>query len=231
MSNQQQSASAISAEQVVEYLQSNPNFFLTQDELLIQLRIPHVRGTTISLVERQLAVLRERNGDLQQRLQHLMGVARDNDRLFDKTRRLILEMLDAQNIDELIGVVDDSLHYSFSVPFVGLTLFTDKPISAGRQQPLKTAQQHIAGVLAGKTLCGVLRPKELEFLFGKEQAKDVKSVAVAVLEHDGIQGVLAIGSDNLEQYNSNVDTLFLTYLADVLARLVPGLLASLRSVK
>lgn len=231
MSKQQQPATTISAEQVVEYLQNNPDFFLTQDELLTQLRIPHVRGTTISLVERQLAVLRERNGDLQQRLKHLMDVARDNDRLFEKTRRLILEMLDAQSIDELIGVVDDSLHHSFQVPFVGLTLFTDKAISAGRQQPFKKAQKHIGGVLAGKTLCGVLRPKELAFLFGKEQAKEVKSVAVAVLENDGIHGVLAIGSDRVERYNSNVDTLFLTYLADVLSRLVPDLLASLRSVK
>ena len=56
-------------------------------------------------------------------------------------------------------------------------------------------------------------------------------MAVAVLEHEGIHGVLAIGSDNLEQYNSSVDTLFLTYLADALSRLVPDLLASLRSVK
>lgn len=231
MSNQQQPASTISAEQVVEYLQNNPRFFLTQDELLTQLRIPHVRGTAVSLVERQLAVLRERNADMQQRLTHLMDVARDNDRLFDKTRRLILEMLDAQSIDELIGVVDDSLHRSFKVPFVGLTLFTDKAINAGRQQPLKKAQKNIGGILAGKTLRGVLRPKELAFLFGKEQAKEIKSVAVAVLEHEGIHGVLAIGSDNLEQYNSSVDTLFLTYLADVLSRLVPDLLASLRSVK
>lgn len=231
MSNQQQSAPALTEEQVVAFLQNDPGFFLRHDELLAQLRIPHTRGTTVSLVERQLAVLRERNVNMRNRLNYLMNVARDNDRLFDKTRRLVLEMLDAQSIDELIGVVDDSLRHSFMVPFVGLTLFSDKQISAGRRQTLKSAQQNIGGVLAGKTLCGVLRAKELEFLFGKEHAKAIQSAAVVVLEYEGVHGVLAVGSDDQAHYSKSVDTLFLTYLADVLARLLPDMLAALRPVK
>lgn len=231
MSNQLQTAAAITEEQVVAYLQDNPSFFQQQDELLTQLRIPHSRGSSVSLVERQVAVLRERNVEMRNRLKHLMNVARDNDRLFEKTRRLILDMLDAESIDELIGVVDDSLRHSFMVPFVSLILFSDKQISAGRQHSLKSAQQQIGGVLGGKSLCGVLRPKELEFLFGAAQAKAIKSAAVVVLEHEEVHGVLAVGSDDQQQYSSSVDTLFLSHLADVLARLVPDMLASLRSVK
>lgn len=231
MSNQLQSLSAVTEEQVVAYLQNNPAFFLTQDELLAQLRIPHSGGTSVSLVERQVAVLRERNDEMRNRLKQLMDVARENDRLFDKTRRLILDMLDTQSVDELMAVVDDSLRHSFKVPFVGLTLFSDQQISAGRQQSLKAAQQNIGGVLGGKNLRGVLRPKELEFLFGKEQAEDIKSAAVVVIEHEELHGVLAVGSEDQAHYNSSVDTLFLSHLADVLARLLPNMLASLRSVK
>lgn len=232
MSNQQQSDTGITEEQVVAYLKENPAFFLDQDELLTQIRIPHRRGSSISLVERQVELLRERNLDMRNRLTHLMDVARDNDRLFEKTRRLILEMLDVQTLDELVGVVDDSLRHSFMVPFVGLILFSDKQVSVGRSQTLKYAQQHIGGLLSGnKTLCGVLRPKELQFLFGKEQAEHIKSAAVVTLQHQGIQGVLAIGSSDQQHYSNSVDTLFLTYLADVLARLLPAMLAPLRAVK
>ncbi|HHX34507.1 MAG TPA: DUF484 family protein [Gammaproteobacteria bacterium] len=232
MSNQQQPVAEISEEQVVAYLKDNPAFFIDQDDLLAQLRIPHMRGSSISLVERQVAVLRERNIDMRKRLAHLMDVARDNDRLFDKTRRLILEMLDAQTLDELIGVVDDSLRHSFMVPFVGLTLFSDKQISVGRSQTLKSAQQQIGGLLVGgKALCGVLRPKELCFLFGNDQAEEIKSAAVVALEYQGLQGVLAVGSSDQQHYSNSVDTLFLTYIADVLARLLPTMLASLRAVK
>lgn len=231
MSNPQQLA-AITEEQVVAYLKDNPAFFIDQDDLLAQLRIPHTRGSTVSLVERQVAVLRERNIDMRSRLAHLMDVARDNDRLFEKTRRLTLEMLDAQTLDELIGVVDDSLRHSFMVPFVGLTLFSDGELSVGRSQTLKSAQQHVGGLLAGgKALCGVLRASELEFLFGKEQSVKIQSAAVVALDHHGVHGVLAIGSADQQHYSNSVDTLFLSYLADVLARLLPSMLASLRSVK
>ena len=78
---------------------------------------------------------------------------------------------------------------------------------------------------------GRVRAKELVFLFGQEQAEHIQSAAVVTLEHNGIQGVLAVGSDDQQHYNSSMDTLFLTYLADVLARVLPSMLASLRAVK
>src|SRR5690554_1884049 len=231
MSNPQQSQ-PLTQEQVVAYLKAHPEFFIDQDDLLAQMRIPHARGSSISLVERQVTVLRERNADIQSRLAHLMDVARDNDRLFEKVRRLVLEVLDAQTLDELVGVVDDSLRHSFKVPFSALILFSEKQISVGRSASLKTAQQQIGGLLvAGKAFCGVLRPKQLEFLFGDEQAAQIKSAAVVALDYQGIQGVLAVGSSDQQHYSNSVDTLFLTYRADVLARVLAPLLLSLRSLK
>ena len=222
----------LTAQQVMAYLGEHPDFFQDKDQLLTQMRIQHERGSAISLVERQMAVLRERNTEMHQRLTELMDIARDNDRLFDKVRRLILEMLEAQTVDDLVGVVDDSLRHSFQVPFASLTLFSDNPISIGRSTTLQLAQQHIGGLLlGGKAFCGVLRAKELNFLFGAEQAEHIQSVAVVTLEHNGIQGVLAIGSEDQQHYSSSMDTFFLSYLADVLARLLPSMLASLRAVK
>jgi len=51
---------------VAEYLQTYPDFFEAQFSLLIKLRLPHLRdvGATVSLVERQVEVLRERNQSL-----------------------------------------------------------------------------------------------------------------------------------------------------------------------
>ena len=62
---------------------------------------PHARGSSISLVERQLAVLRERSLDMHQRLGRLVDVARDNDRLFELTRQLTLDLLDADSLATL----------------------------------------------------------------------------------------------------------------------------------
>ena len=100
---------SLEAATVAAYLEANPDFFVEHEELLPALRIPHQRGDTVSLVERQMKILRERNIEMRHKLSHLMDVARDNDRLFDKTRRLILTLMDANSLEETVIAVEDSL--------------------------------------------------------------------------------------------------------------------------
>ena len=52
---------------VGDYLQTYPDFFERNSQLLTKLRLPHLRdaGATVSLVERQIEVLRERSQSLE----------------------------------------------------------------------------------------------------------------------------------------------------------------------
>ena len=109
-------AQSLEAAQIAAYLEAHPDFFVEHEELLPALRIPHRRGDTVSLVERQMKILRERNIEMRHRLSQLMDVARDNDRLFEKTRRLILALMDAASLDDLVMAVEDSLRQDFQVP-------------------------------------------------------------------------------------------------------------------
>ncbi len=225
-------ASDLDVEAVARFLRSNPTFFAEHDELLSELHIPHQRGDSVSLVERQLKLLRDRNIEMRHRLSQLMDVARDNDRLFDKTRRLILDLLDANSLEEVVMAVEDSLRQEFQVPFVSLILFSDNATPVGRWVNSSEAHQAIGGLLGGgKTVSGNLREHELDFLFGAEQRKEVGSSAVATLEYQGLHGVLAIGSRDPQHYKSSVGTLFLSYIAEVLGRVVPRFTQTLRSVR
>lgn len=219
------------AEAVIAYLLRHPEFFAEHDELLAAMRIPHQRGDSVSLVERQLKLLRERNIEMRHRLSQLMDVARDNDRLFEKTRRLNLALMDAGSLDELVIAVEDSLRHDFQVPFVSLILFGDNPMPVGRWASSSEAKNAIGGLMGEKAVCGALREHELAFLFGVEQSKQVGSTALVTLNHQGLLGVLAIGSRDPQYYKSSVGTLFLSYIADVLSRLLPRLTHSLRSVR
>lgn len=220
------------AEAVAAYLSAHPEFFVDHDELIPELRIPHLPGGAVSLVERQVKLLRERNIEMRHRLSQLMDVARDNDRLFDKTRRLVLDLLDANSLEEVVSCVEDSLRREFQVPFVSLILFCDVPLPVGRSVSSAEAHQAIGGLLAGgKTICGVLREHELNFLFGNEDGAQVGSAAVVSISHQGLHGVLAIGSADPQHYKSSLGTLFLGYIAEVLARVVPGFATPLRSVR
>lgn len=223
---------ALEAEAVASWLLHHPDFFAERDELLASMRIPHQRGDTVSLVERQLKLLRERNIEMRHRLSQLMDVARDNDRLFDKTRHLILNLMDATSLEDIVIAVEDSLRQEFGVPFVSLILFSDTPMTVGRWVSGADAQKSIGGLLSGgKTICGALREHELTFLFGADQSKEVGSTAIATLSHQGLHGVLAIGSRDPQHYKSTVGTLFLSYIADVLSRLLPRFTNALRSVR
>jgi uncharacterized protein YigA (DUF484 family) len=69
-----------------DFLVEHPDYLQKNPELLSLLQIPHASGAAVSLVERQVSVLRERNVDLRHRLRDLGAIARDNDQLFADTR-------------------------------------------------------------------------------------------------------------------------------------------------
>jgi len=220
----------LAAEDVAAYLREHGDFFVEHEELLTSLRLPHQRGDTVSLVERQMKLLRDRNIEMRHRLSQLMDVARDNDRLFDKTRRLILTLMDAGSLEEVVMAVEDSLRQEFQVPFVSLILFSDTPIPVGRSVTSAEAQSAIGGLLTdGKSVAGTLRDHELDFLFGEEQRQQIGSTALVNL--NGGQGLLAIASRDPQHYKSSVGTLFLGYIGEVLSRMLPRFTSALRSVR
>ena len=61
------------AEDVANYLESNPEFFEQYAQMLSEFVIPHpYGGRTISLSERQLLTLRERVKELEKKLHELI---------------------------------------------------------------------------------------------------------------------------------------------------------------
>src|ERR1700744_3264516 len=81
-------------ETVAHYLQQHPEFFENHLPLLARLRLPHARGSsTISLVERQVEVLRERHANLEQKLADFVTVARANDAVAQEGHRFTRRLL------------------------------------------------------------------------------------------------------------------------------------------
>jgi hypothetical protein len=77
----------------------------------------------------------------------------------------------------------------------------------------------------------VLRAEELAFLFPAENVGSIGSAAVAVLDHQGLHGVLALGSPDPQHYRSSLGTVFLGHVAEIVARLLPRLVPPLRPVR
>lgn len=220
----EQVISEISAHQVSAFLQSNPGFFEQHEELLADIRLPHPAGEAVSLIERQVSVLRERNHQMHLRFEELIELAKQNDSLFEKTKSLILNIVAAGSLDELANAVQVALKEEFEADISALTLFSpahEELLSRARVVPLQEAQQSINGILSSnRTVCGALRPQEMSFLF-PEQAEQVGSAAVAPLGSGEVVGVLAVGSYDPNHYRASTGTMFLTYVSDILNVVLP----------
>src|SRR5262245_10436846 len=101
-------------ESVARYLQHNPDFFERHQPLLARLRLPHARsGSTISLVERQVEVLREKHATLEQKLAEFVHVARANDAIADRLHRFTRRLLRAGSRDAVLQNVEAGLRQDF----------------------------------------------------------------------------------------------------------------------
>lgn len=216
--------SPVSADQVAAYLRDNADFFEQRPELLELLRLPDPKGQAVSLLERQASILRERNTELRDRLNGLLDVARENDHLFDKTRRLTLSLLEARSAEKLFRNLLTSLADDFRSDRVSLMLYDrEMPILGDLRNQIRCVDstalpQALNHLLRnGKAVCGAMRLEEMEALF-KEHATDIRSAAMVPLEFQGRLGLLAIGSKSAMHFRSSLGTLFITHIGQVLSR-------------
>ncbi|WP_372864772.1 DUF484 family protein [Spongiibacter sp.] len=217
-----------SEDEVARFLRNYPGFFLKNEDILADLKLAHNSGKAVSLLERQVEVLRERNMDMRSRLSNLLDNAQHNDVIFERSKALILSMLEARRPEELSNTLCRRLVSDFDmVDYASLTLFGD-PSRMGNSQlrvvSPDMAQQHIGNLLrGGKGICGVLRGEELSFLFGKH-ADHIGSAALIPIKPGNIDGVLAIASKDPQHFKSSMGTLFLDYIAEVINRVLPRLM-------
>jgi hypothetical protein len=212
---------------VAAWLHQHPTFFHDHADLLLELSIPHESGKAISLLERQVAVFRERQGSLQDQIHEFIGNARENDNLFEKTRLVILELLRCSTLDALLNVVAQRLCADFDASASALVFVSDQQTSDTHITRLKTAEVRSAlGELFAKqrTYCGALNHVQQQLLFPGQKAAIVSAAIVPLhLPEDahirrgyGLP-LLLIGSTEGQHFNSSLDTLFLDFIGEVLA--------------
>jgi uncharacterized protein len=210
-------------ESIAAYLQHNPDFFERHQAVLTRLRLPHVRGgSTISLVERQIEVLREKHAALEGKLAELVRVARANDAIADKLHRFTRRLLCAGSQADAITQMEASLREDFDAFHSVLLLIGDRANLApqrfvrtarGDDPNLKSFETLFAN---GKPRCGQARDSQREFLFGSD-ANDIGSVALVPLGEKGAVGLLALGSTDRDRFHPGMSTEFLARMADLIA--------------
>ena len=210
---------------VADYLQTYPDFFERNSSLLTKLRLPHVRdmGATVSLVERQVEVLRERNQSLERKLKELVDVARANDALADRIHRLSQRLIRAHTMPETIAAIETSLREDFDAMNSVLVLFLEpaRSLVSDSSRFLRSGDPADADIKtfetllqSGKPRCGQIRDVQRDYLFGKDSV-EIGSVALTPLGPKGELGILAIGASDAERFHPAMSTEFLSRIGEL----------------
>lgn len=221
--------STVSEEQVANFLKSEPEFFMRNAELLNDIVLTHETGAAISLVERQLSVMRTRNQDLRDRLDELMDNAKKNDQLFTYCKHLILALLDAEDLGDLIDALLYSFDHEFHIEHTRIILFDSSLKLAPKRASTMNIERAKAvlkqTITESRNFCGNLNSIETELVFG-HSAPDVGSSAIVNLSANRPLGIIAIGNKDPLHYRGTQGTVFLNYLGDVISRILPRHLSS-----
>ena len=220
-------ASGLSPKRIAEYLRDNPDFFELHSDLLVELKVPHSSGAgSVSLVERQLELLRQRNGELHRTLEEYVANARASDELARMLNRLVTRLLACSDPVERLRALPADLQEIFSLEFVRLLLFDASPdLCSGIAAMIATPREDLmaeglSGVLKANTpRCGRYSSEQREFLFG-EEAAEVASVALAPLGRYGKLGLLALGSRDPDHYHRGKSTEFLGRVGEIVSAVV-----------
>lgn len=215
----------ISEQAVHDYLEANPDFFEHHGALLRRLELPHGAGGAVSLVERQVAILRQKELKLQRQLKELIDVARDNDLLAAKIHQLCLQLLAARDLQGCVSAVEEAMRAGFGADHSILVLFADpdlfSDIEGGRFFRVVERDDKALGpfdtFLNGKgPRCGQVRDSQRDFLF-RDAADEIGSVALVPLGAKSELGFMAIGSHDADRFHPGMSIDFLARVGDLVA--------------
>lgn len=210
---------------VKAYLEENPDFFVENSELLMSLNLPHGESGSISLVERQVAVLRDRNKESRQQLDEFVKTATHNDDVFKKCQFMILGLIEAEDQENFLKNMEKGFKRDFKSNAYSLMIFGDTPRQINHFTSIVTrssANEYVSSLIRStKPTLGTLRPAEQDFLFRHQSEKVKSAVVMSVREGREQLALLAIGSSDANYFRPGMGTLFIGFIADALAKLIP----------
>lgn len=208
----------LSSEEVAQYLRRYPEFFEEYADLLAEIRVPHARDRiAIPISERQVAVLRDKNQILQERLGELIRFGEENVAITEKMHRLAVALLAFHNLSDLVHRLRFKLREDFSISHMAARLWNiaiDEP-----SMPELAAAGTDVHTLAESLFdpyCGSNISDEIKKWFG-EDAACLCSFAMVTLRAEQTIGLLVVGSEDPARFYPEMGTVYLTRLGELVS--------------
>lgn len=208
--------------QLISLLKQHGDILQRHPDLLAELEVPHHTDGAVSLIERQVTVLREKLKTSDNHLRELMDIARINDRLANSRHRIAINLLGAHDLVDVISVVLDELKNELKAEFADIKLFSDNTELVEKHPGLFVATDaaelsQFSTMLKQKNpVCGGSSAEQNSFLFG-DNAEEVASAAIIPLVSGADLGLLGLGSREVDRFQASMGTEFLSQMGELVS--------------
>ncbi|MFK5915292.1 MAG: DUF484 family protein [Woeseiaceae bacterium] len=213
-------------QEMISYLQGHPKFFESYPDLLARMVLKHDSGTAVSLIERQLDILREQKDKQTKKLKNLINTAQINEKLNDNINTLILALLDAESLSELLEVIEQRMRADFEADAIVIKLVASSNDVLKEHLELTAWQQPALAIgekvmTAREPMCGSFKAEQMQALFDDADIQSAGIIPLAKADNSkNCYGIIAIGSYDPQRFRADMGTLFLSLLGQILTRIL-----------
>ena len=200
---------------IAKYLESHPDFFQRHADLLATIQVPHGAGAA-SLIERQVAILREKSRDLEEQLNGLIRTARGNEQIVTRLQRFTLELMRADGLDDVIATCQEVLREDFNADFVTLKIIGGDDTMHFVDPNNKNLKSFNNLFKSKRPVCGRLNEEQQTFIFDKNTDLVNSTALVPLFGADNL-GILALGSTDESRFHPGMGTVFISHLGELIS--------------
>jgi len=206
---------------VKQFLLDNPGFLTNNPELLSHIELKHAEKDTLSLVERQVKTLREKNSQLQGQQIEMLQTAHANEQLLKLCNQLMLNLISSDSLEQFTNDLDSHIKTLFDLDAVALLLvgnYAETSVVKTYNHADNINSELSCQFPDNQPLCGRLNQQTRQVLFGDFNS-DLKSCALIPLGKGCDKGLLALASTEVTRFSPEMGTLFVELIAKfVIAR-------------
>lgn len=205
------------SEEIAKYLQDNPQFFEEHADLMSRMVIPHPHGgRTISITERQMLGLRDKNKLLEGKMGELLQFGEENDTISEKMHRLGVAMITAASFQSVLHTLNFHLRDDFAIPHVALRLW-DHPENSDELPEFAAVSEELQAFAEtlNEPYCGSTSGFETSSWFGDASTHLRSQALIAMRNGGGTIGMIALGSEEPQRFYAGMGTLYLERLGEM----------------
>ena len=220
-----QEAPKLNEREVVAYLKAHPDFLTRHPDLLETIEMRHKAGSAVSLIERQVDMLRAKNQRLEDKLERLLAAARDNEKRAENVQRLARTLMRAPSLAAVTVGLAKCMREDFGIEetFIGLssTQYKRHDIDGlASLEPEGKIPRAFENFFRTRLIeCGPLAADKAKLLFPKAETLPT-SAAIIPLEKEKHLGMIALGAVDPERFQPRQGKLFLEMTAELVAAAV-----------